>query len=218
MIVYSAFMCYTYCMKNTKLLIILLLSSIFISCGSVAPFQDKAKAEKSLDNAQTVEAETYAQEDYKKANALYAEADELMVTNKKAKENEEAKAKFLEAEKQAALAYSNALPPYTKTYIDETDKTRDVVKKNKAHVATPNLFNEALEKQNQAKEAFDSGDYEKAKQLTQEAELKFKEAEEVTLEKKDKASKSLDEAAELFNKIQTKSETNEVPATIGGEE
>lgn len=177
-------------MKIEKIIISLISTTLFIimtSCGSTAPFAERDAAFKSIDLAKSVEAEKYAPDEFNKAISEYDSGESLIVKEGKSSKNNEAKDKYLEADKQAQAAYTNSIRPYIESFIQKTDEEIEKARSIKADIAVPEQFKNAISKNEQARDALKNKNYDQAKTSSLEAYDTIQQAQVETLELKEQA-------------------------------
>lgn len=186
-----------------------------ISCGSTAPFAERDVALKSIDLAKSVESEKYAPDEYRSAVSEYDAGEKLIVTDKKSKQNNEAKAKYVEADNQAKAAYAKSVIPYIESFIQRTDEAIEEARIIKTDIARKEQFDQAVSKNTQARDAFNNKNYEQAKTSSLEAYDIIKEAQAETLALREQAEILDEEYAVLLSELKTDKAEAAIPDEYG---
>ena len=152
-----------------RLLILFLIFSALVACGTLAPYAEKKQAVLRLETARQVEAETYAPQPFKEAKAMIENGDKLTVTNQKSPSNKKAREAFLRASSLADVAYADAVPSYTKRFIDKAEEALNQARDEKVHVALKEEFGRAEVRWKEAKGNHEGKSYMKAREQAQDA-------------------------------------------------
>jgi len=184
-----------------EILIFIAALTIFISCGIEPPRQDLEKAKSTFAKAEQVEAQTYAPDEYKSADKMLIQGQQVMVTNEKSSKNKDALKYFQDAQKKAEAAYKKAAPKYTDKNINEGQKALDSAKEIKADVAVKDEFAKADNLLKEANAAKAKKDYETAWKKAKEAKTVAEKAREIAEQKRSKAKSSIDEAKNKLDSV-----------------
>ncbi|BBM89829.1 hypothetical protein COTS27_01542 [Spirochaetota bacterium] len=141
----------------------LVMTSFMVSCGTTAPIKQRDEALASIERAQTVEALIYAQGLFANAQQNYDEGNELIVEEKKSKQNTKAKTLYVEATTLASNAYDEAIGPFTQAIIDETAVQLETARTEKVDRASENLYAQAVTENTDAATALATNEYAAAK-------------------------------------------------------
>lgn len=201
-------------MKIEKIIISLISTILFIimtSCGSTAPFAEREAAFKSIDLAKSVDAEKYASDEFNRAMSEYDSGESLIVKEGKSSKNNEAKDKYLEADKQAQAAYTNSVRPYIESFIQKTDEEIEKARSIKSDIAVPEQFKDAISKNEQASDALNNENYDQAKISSLEAYDTIQQAQAETLELKEQAMEMDATFAEALVELKEKKAEAAIP-------
>jgi len=181
-------------MKIFKILFIILM--IFFSCkttGKITIENTEALKEKILKYNLTV----YAEDDYKEAEEIYLEYNELI----KAKKNMQAKSALKLLTKQYNMIFNDSMPLYTQDVNNQTINAKISATEIKADVAVKDKYQEALNAYDEALKQNNEKNYEAALELFKKADEIFKVAYEDAKVKKDKTNNSITEASTKMEEL-----------------
>ncbi len=189
--------------KNINFIILLVpLVLLFSQCGIQPPTQDLELAKTKIAEAEQVEANQYATDEYNKSKELLDQGSSKIV-NEKSGKNKDAKKLLVQSKEQAEKAYEKAAPPFAQKNISEAENSLSQGKNIKADVAAKEDYSQAEQMINESKQAFDGKDFKNAAVKSKTAKEIAERAYQTTLEKKNKAENAINDARNSINEIES---------------
>lgn len=171
---------------NRKHLVLPVAALLFFACQLDIPVQEMTDARAAIQSAKDVDAEKHSPEELQKAESQLQQAHDDI-----AKEDADAaRASALLAIESAKNAENKALPLFAQDKLSAADEKYSEAEKLYADRFSPEKFAKAGELNNEAKSAFDTGEYRKAASLADESKTLAQEACDDSLQN----SSSLDSA------------------------
>ncbi len=182
--------------KITNFLFVSFLLIFAFSCVS-DPEAKYTEANQLKSKADKYELNKYAEDDYQTAEDSLKKGKSLIDANNKMKA-----AKVLdESTKKYQSVLDKGFPPYTESQNEETKENKAEAEAIKADVAVKEKYEEAEKLYNEALQAMDSKEYENAITLFNQAEDKYKEAQNEAMSKRDRAKKSIDSTEDVKKEV-----------------
>lgn len=178
---------------NRKHLVLPVAALMFFACQLDIPVQEMTDARAAIQSAKEVDAEKHSPDELGKAETQFQQAH-ADIANEDA---DAAKASALLALESARAAEKKALPLFAQDKISAADEKYNEAEKLYADKFSPEKFAKAGEVNNEAKSAFDAGEYRKAASLAVDAEALAREACDDSLQN---ASSLDDELSEAGNR------------------
>ena len=147
-------------MKDRKSLIVLLASitcALFLSaCDVDIPVKEMAAARNEIEDAKKYDAEKYAADDIKRAEALLIQSHKNLVVDEK---EDDARKSANDAILAANNAKNKSLPLYAADQIKKSDEMYESADKVYAEKYSPNNFAQGKNFNSEAKSQYEQGDY-----------------------------------------------------------
>lgn len=163
---------------------------LFFACQLDVPVQEMTDARAAIQSARDVDAEKHSPDELAKAESLLQQAHSELA-NEKA---DDAKASALLAIDSAKNSENRSLPLFAQDKLSAADEKYNEAEKLFAEKFSPEKFASAGQVNNEAKSAYDAGEYRKSAGLAVEAETLAREACDDSLENSSSLDRGLSEA------------------------
>ncbi|HPS57555.1 MAG TPA: LysM peptidoglycan-binding domain-containing protein [Spirochaetota bacterium] len=175
---------------NKKHLVLPLAALLFFACQNDIPVQELADARAAIQSAKEVDAEKHSPDELGKAEALVKQSHDEVVKE----EADSAKKSAILAVETAKIAEQKSLPLFAQEKLSAADEKYSEADKLFAGKFSPEKFARAGEVNNEAKSAYDAGEFRKAADLAVEAETLAREACDDSLQNSSSLDSELSDA------------------------
>lgn len=175
--------------KLSTVLLILLLAMMVVACGDPIPISEMAAAKSNITKAKSVNAEKYAETEYKEAMTLLKKSHTEIKNDEIDKAAESAK----ESSKKAIAAYEKALPLLAKDTIEIAEKSLADAEEAYASELAAEEYMEASKKLEEAKSLFEEKKYYPAYEAALAADVSAKGSRNTAISKKSMLQDAIDE-------------------------